>query len=60
MECVGAGRTVASLGMEEGILGRFEALLGGREGGRGAGRWGCLVVAVGEGVPLLCMAFVLW
>ena len=61
MECVGACRTVASLGMEEGVLGRYAGLLGAQveSAWRGA-RWGVLVIAISDAVPLLCMAFVLW
>lgn len=61
MECVGACRTVSSLGMEAGILKRYEVLLKGQV--RSAwekGRWGVMVIAASDGVPLLCMAFVLW
>ncbi|SPO00227.1 related to multidrug resistance protein [Cephalotrichum gorgonifer] len=61
MECVGACRTVSSLGMEAGILRRYRTLLGAQvEGAWRKGRWGVLIVAASDGVPLLCMAFVLW
>lgn len=61
MECVGACRTVASLGMERRILERYEALLGTQvERAWKRARWRVLVIAASDGVPLLCMAFVLW
>ena len=61
MECVGACRTVASRGMESGILDRYEGLLRGQvERAWRRARWGVLVIAASDAVPLLCIAFVLW
>lgn len=60
-EAVGAARTVTALTMEEGILDKYETLLNKHlDEAWSKAKFSTMIFAASDGMPLLCMAFMLW
>ncbi|PKS09589.1 hypothetical protein jhhlp_004207 [Lomentospora prolificans] len=60
-EAIGAARTVTAFTMEEGILDKYEGLLNAHlDKAWKRAKYSTLVFAASDGMPLLCMAFMLW
>lgn len=60
-EAIGAARTVTAMTMEESILDKYEDLLNAHlEKAWKKARFATLIFAASDGMPILCMAFMLW